>query len=75
MWISPGVQALLAICVIPYVEKANCGHCGVGPEKMILTGQLMRDAIADRIILVVSKNVLAQSLRTFFVNAMSHKLP
>ena len=56
---------VLAVCSVDYVEKANLGKGGVGYEKMILTGQLMRDVASDRIIPVIRKNPRAQVLPTF----------
>lgn len=51
-----GADRVLAICSANYVEKANHGQGGVGYEKMILTGQLMRNVTSDRIIPVVRNN-------------------
>ena len=56
---------ILAVCNADYVEKANLGEGGIGYEKMILTGQLMRDVASDRIIPVIRKNSRAQVLPTF----------
>lgn len=56
---------VLAICTSPYVEKANDGVGGVGYEKMILTGQLMRNVTADRIIPVIRANVLTPPVPIF----------
>lgn len=56
---------VLAVCSAPYVEKANRGQGGVGYEKMILTGQLMRDVTSDRIIPVIRNNKQAELLPTF----------
>lgn len=47
---------VLAICTAMYVEKANSGVGGVGYEKMILTADLMKNTVTDRIIPVVRNN-------------------
>ena len=56
---------VLAVCSAAYVEKANHGNGGVGYEKMILTGQLMRDIAGERIIPVIRNNSQAEVLPTF----------
>ncbi|GGX33200.1 hypothetical protein GCM10007242_45390 [Pigmentiphaga litoralis] len=60
-----GADRVLAICTDPYVAKANGGRGGVAYEKMILSGQLMRDVSADRIIPVVINNTHPMPLPTF----------
>jgi hypothetical protein len=60
-----GAGRVLAICSANYVEKANSGLGGVGYEKMVLTGQLMRDVTADRIIPVIRNNLSKYVLPTF----------
>lgn len=60
-----GVGRVLAVCSATYVEKANSGLGGVGYEKMILTGQLMRDVTVARIIPVIRNNLLEEALPTF----------
>lgn len=60
-----GARRVLAVCSATYVEKANSGQGGVGYEKMILTGQLMRDVTTDRIIPVIRNNPLTEVLPTF----------
>lgn len=48
---------VLAICTSQYVEKANASNSGgVAFEKMILTGQMMRNITAERIIPVLRDN-------------------
>ncbi len=47
---------VLAICTATYVEKANSGIGGVGYEKMILTADLMKNTVTERIIPVVRNN-------------------
>lgn len=56
---------VLAVCSASYVEKANRRHGGVGYEKMILTGQLMRNVTSDRIIPVIRNNANEDVLPTF----------
>lgn len=51
-----GADRVLAVCSLNYVEKANRSQGGVGYEKMILTGQLMRNVTSDRIIPVIRNN-------------------
>lgn len=60
-----GADRVLAICTTPYVEKANVGKGGVGYEKMILTAQLMKDIVSERIIPVVRRNDFSVVLPTF----------
>src|SRR5437762_4903286 len=51
-FIESGLTAadrILAVCTGAYVRKANDGIGGVGYEKMILTGHLMKTVTADRI--------------------------
>jgi hypothetical protein len=61
---------VLAVCSAAYVEKANHGKGGVGYEKMILTGQLMRDIASDRIIPVIRNNGQAEVLPTFLLTRL-----
>lgn len=56
---------VLAVCSANYVEKADRGHGGVGYEKMILTGQLMRNVTSDKIIPVIRNNPHEEVLPTF----------
>jgi hypothetical protein len=65
-----GAGRVLAICSASYVEKANGGQGGVGYEKMILTGQLMRDVTADRIIPVICNNSSNEMLPTFLLSRL-----
>jgi TIR domain len=60
-----GADRVLAICSANYVQKANMGQGGVGYEKMILTGQLMKNLTADRIIPIVRSNSSATVVPTF----------
>lgn len=52
-------QRVLAVCTEHYVEKSNSLSGGVGFEKMILTGQMMRDIKSDRIIPIIRANLSA----------------
>ena len=56
---------VLAICSSSYVKKANQGLGGTGYEKMILTGQLMKNLTSDRIIPVIRNNTTENPLPTF----------
>lgn len=56
---------ILAICTPSYVLKANAGKGGVGYEKMILTAQLMRNVMANRIIPVVRAATQAEVVPVF----------
>ena len=56
---------ILAICTPPYVAKANAGQGGVGYEKMILTAQLMKNVMANRIIPVVRGSTQTESVPVF----------
>lgn len=60
-----GAGRVLAICSAMYVEKANSGQGGVGYEKMVLTGQLMRAVTSDRIVPVIRNNLSKELLPTF----------
>ena len=59
---------ILAVCTSTYVGKANAGSGGVGYEKMILTAQLMEDALSDRIIPVVRDNDAKPPVPTFLAS-------
>lgn len=65
-----GADRVLAVCSTPYVEKANVGQGGVGYEKMILTGQLMRDVTSDRVIPVIRNNASSEVLPTFLLSRL-----
>ena len=65
-----GADRVLAVCSAIYVEKANSGRGGVGYEKMILTGQLMRNIGSDRIIPVIRNNSLKDVLPTFLLTRL-----
>lgn len=65
-----GADRVLAVCSTTYVDKANRGQGGVGYEKMILTGQLMRDVTADRIIPVIRNNASTGVLPTFLLSRL-----
>lgn len=58
-------KRVLAICSLPYIEKANAGRGGVGYEKMILTGELMKDVSQDKIIPVIRANSSDPLVPTF----------
>jgi hypothetical protein len=60
-----GAGRVLAICSEQYVLKANRGQGGVGYEKAILTGHLMRNIASDKIIPVVRDNELAEKVPSF----------
>ena len=62
-----GADRVLSVCSMAYVDKANRGQGGVGYEKMILTGQLMRDVTADRIIPVIRNNIASEVVPTFLL--------
>ena len=55
-----GADRVLAVCSSTYVQKANGSQGGVGYEKMILTGQLMRNVTSDRIIPIIRNNSKAE---------------
>ncbi len=65
-----GADRVLAVCSTTYVEKANGGQGGVGYEKMILTGQLMREVTADRIIPAIRNNASTDVLPTFLLSRL-----
>jgi hypothetical protein len=65
-----GADRVLAVCSTTYVEKANRGQGGVGYEKMILTGQLMREVTADRIIPAIRNNASTDVLPTFLLSRL-----
>jgi hypothetical protein len=65
-----GADRVLAVCSTTYVEKANGGQGGVGYEKMILTGQLMREITADRIIPAIRNNASTDVLPTFLLSRL-----
>ena len=60
-----GADRVLAVCSSNYVEKANSSQGGVGYEKMILTGQLMRNQTSDKIIPVIRNNSRQHLVPTF----------
>ncbi len=60
-----GVDRVLAVCSSSYVQKANKSQGGVGYEKMILTGQLMRNVNSNKIIPLVRNNFSDDLLPTF----------
>jgi len=64
-----GACRVLTVCSDTYVEKANGGLGGVGYEKMILSGQLMREVTADRIIPVIRDNTLGE-VPTFLLSRL-----
>lgn len=51
-----GADRILAICSTKYVNKANQGKGGVGYEKTILTGKLMKKVDSNKIIPVLRDN-------------------
>lgn len=61
---------ILAICSSAFVQKANEGQGGVGYEKTILTGQLMQDVNASRIIPVIRNNSSKDRVPTFLLARM-----
>jgi hypothetical protein len=65
-----GADRVLAVCSTAYVDKSNRGQGGVGYEKMVLTGQLMRDITADRIIPVIRNNASSDVLPTFLLSRL-----
>lgn len=65
-----GTGRVIAVCSLAYVDKANAGRGGVGYEKMILTGQLMRDVSSHRIIPVIRNNGEDEVLPTFLSTRM-----
>ena len=65
-----GASRVLAVCSTAYVGKANSGQGGVGYEKMILTGQLMRDVTTDRVIPIIRNNPSTEVLPTFLLSRL-----
>lgn len=61
---------VLVVCSATYIEKANHGKGGVGYEKMILTGQLMRNIASDRVIPVIRNNCQVEVLPTFLLTRL-----
>lgn len=47
---------VICVCTKAYVEKANSGQGGVGYEKMIMTGELLKNVNVDWIIPIVISN-------------------
>ena len=47
---------VIVICTQPYIQKANRGLGGAGYEKMIMTGELVRDQRGERFIPVVRED-------------------
>lgn len=56
---------VLAVCTPMYVTKANKGQGGVGYEKMILTAQLMKNIVAERIVPLVHGTGHTELVPTF----------
>lgn len=65
-----GADRVLAVCSATYVAKANSGQGGIGYEKMILTGQLMRDVTADRVVPIIRSNASEEVLPTFLLSRL-----
>lgn len=47
---------VLVVCSTKYLQKVNAGTGGANYEKMLLTSQMMRDGVSDKVIPVVVEN-------------------
>jgi hypothetical protein len=56
---------VIAVCSENYVNRANSGAGGVGYEKMILTGQLMRNVASTKIVPIIRNNTSERAVPTF----------
>lgn len=56
---------VLVVCTPNYVKKANMGEGGVGYEKMIVTGQLIKDIKTDKFIPVIRCSEGKKAVPTF----------
>ncbi len=62
---------VLMVCSADYVRKAEAGRGGVGYEKLIVTGELMRDQRTEKFIPVVRGNA-AKKKTPSFVSSRLH---
>ncbi|MGV2853023.1 toll/interleukin-1 receptor domain-containing protein [Glutamicibacter sp. AGC13] len=64
-----GADRVIVICSDAYIAKANAGERGVGYEKKIITGDLMRLAVSDHVVPIIRDATSEKVLPTFLSGA------